>query len=103
MGSQLRVVDGSASIHVETYSQVFIVDICRTEKGWLWEVQSDNISSATTVTMGGWRVCRAVVLKEGHAKTWAEAYRTGLRACEKLGTKEAAERKRKKSKAKLKK
>jgi len=103
MASQLRIYDGTASLHVETHSQAYIMDICRTERNWLWEVQRDDLASVTTVTAGGWRVCRAVVLKEGRAKTWAEAYRAGLRACEKLALKEAAERKRKKAKAKSKK
>jgi len=94
-------VDGSASIHVETHTLTYILDIARTEKNWLWEVQSDAIASTTTVTTGGWRVCRAVVLKEGRAKTWAEAYRAGLRACDKLGmTEKTKQKKAKKQKTK---
>lgn len=102
MASQLRVVDGSASLHVETRSRAYILEVARSTRSWRWSIQRDEPygGDTTSTVVGNWRVCYAVVLKEGGAKTWAEAYRAGLRACEKQSLKDAVGQKRKKAKAK---
>lgn len=66
----MKVIAGGATLNVLVNTQLFVIDVERRgrQRKWRWFAERDAYGALT--------------VGRGRAKTWADAYRAALRACE---------------------